>query len=131
MALRKRKPSTRITKAEIRLEAMEKMDIQQGKIINYGGEQNPVTREEMKNQIEVCKMLINDYNNALEIADKRAEELRKAEEVLGELFTRVLAGGKSIFGVDSDEVTLLGGTKKSERKKSERNQNYIQFLKEN
>lgn len=117
MALRKRKPSTRITKAEIRLEAMEKMDTQQGKIINYGGEQNPVTREEMRNQIEVCKMLINEYNYILEMADEKSMEIQKAEEKLGDLFTRVLAGGKSIFGVDSDEVTQLGGTKKSERGK--------------
>jgi hypothetical protein len=29
----------------------------------------------------------------------------------------VLAGAKSIFGVDSDEVETLGGTKKSERKR--------------
>ncbi len=120
MALRKRKPSTRITKAEIRLDAMEKMDIQHDRILNYGGEQNPVTKTEMRKQIEECKMLINEYNYILEMADKKSEEIRQAEEKLGDLFTRVLAGAKSIFGVDSDEVAELGGTKKSERKKIEK-----------
>lgn len=125
MALRKRKPSLKITKAEVRLEAMAKIDIEKAAAINYGGEQNPLTKMEMRNQIEECRLLINEYNYILEMADKKSLEIKAAEEKLGDLFTRVLAGGKSIFGVDSDEVALLGGTKKSERKKSERNHIYI------
>lgn len=125
MALKKRSISLKIKKAQQRAKAMNEIDIRYGKIINYGWELNPLTKSEIDEQIKHCTVLTNDYNNALEIADKKALDLKQAEETLGELYTRVLAGGKSIFGVDSDEVTQLGGTKKSERKKSERNHNYF------
>lgn len=118
MALRKRNPSSKVTKAEIRLDAMKKMDTQHERIINYGGDHNPLTKTEMSNQIEVCKTMINEYNHILENADKKSLEIKLAEEKLGDYYTRVLAGGKSIFGVDSDEIASLGGTKKSERKKN-------------
>ncbi|HMT12362.1 MAG TPA: hypothetical protein PKA39_12150, partial [Ignavibacteria bacterium] len=63
-------------------------------------------------------MLVNEYNYMLELADSKSEEIRAAEQKLGEYYTRVLAGAKSIYGVDSDEVKELGGTKRSERRKS-------------
>lgn len=120
MALRKRNPSSRVTKAEIRLAAMNELDRKHEKTINYGGEQNPLTTTELGTQIEECRMLVNEYNYILEMADKKSIEIRTSEEKLGDQFTRVLAGAKSIFGVDSDEVEALGGTKKSERKQLQR-----------
>ncbi len=117
MALRKRKPSSKVIKAETRLDAMNELDMKHEKAINYGGEQNPLTTTEMRTQIEECRMLANEYNYILEMADKKSIEIRSSEEKLGDQFTRVLAGAKSIFGVDSDEVEALGGTKKSDRKK--------------
>lgn len=117
MALRKRNPSSKVTNAEKRLEAMKIMDIKHERIINYGGDQNPLTKTEMKCQIEECRMLINEYNQILRKADQKSQEIRISEEKLGDFYTRVLAGAKSIYGVDSDEVAALGGTKRSERKK--------------
>lgn len=117
MALRKRNPSLKVTKAEKRLEAMNELDRKHEKAINYGGDNNPLRTTEMRTQIDECKMLINEYNNILEMADKKSGEIRISEEKLGDLFTRVLAGGKSIFGVDSPEVAELGGTRRSERKR--------------
>lgn len=117
MALRKRNPSSKVTKAEKRLEAMNELDLKHEKSVNYGGENNPLSTTEMRTQINECRMLINEYNYILEMADKKSSEIRISEEKLGDQFTRVLAGAKSIFGVDSDEVEALGGTKKSERKK--------------
>lgn len=105
---------------------MVKIDTEKETSVNYGGELNPLTKTEMRNQIEECRMLMNEYNCILEMADKKSLEIKAAEDKLGDFFTRVLAGGKSIFGVDSDEVALLGGTKKSERKKIEKHQ--IQIL---
>jgi hypothetical protein len=116
MALRKRNPSSKVIKAEKRLVAMKIMDSQHEKMINYGGDHNPLTTLEMRGQIEECKMLINEYNKILEDADRKSHEIRLSEEKLGDYYTRVLAGAKSIFGVDSDEVEALGGTKKSERR---------------
>jgi hypothetical protein len=117
MALRKRNPSSKVTKAEKRLEAMKIIDSKHERIINYGGDHNPLTTTEMRGQIEECKMLINEYNYILGMADMKSLEIKHAEEKLGDYYTRILAGGKSIFGVDSNEVTELGGTKRSERKK--------------
>jgi hypothetical protein len=117
MGLRKRSPSSKISKAGTRLEAMKRIDNRHGKIVNYGGESNPLTNFEMQSQIDECNKLINEYNYILEMADEKAAEIRASEEKTGDLFTRVLAGAKSIFGVDSEEVKELGGTKKSERKK--------------
>lgn len=118
MALRKRNPSSKVTKAEKRLEAMNELERKHEKAINYGGEQNPLSTSVMRAQIKECKILINEYNDMLNHADNKSIEIRDAEEKLGDLYTRVLAGAKSIFGVDSDEVEVLGGTKKSERKKN-------------
>lgn len=117
MALRKRISSIKIAKAAKRLEAMLKIDKRYDKNINYGWEPNPLTASDFNVQIEECKKLINEYNAALEIADSHARDLKDAESILGDLFTRVLAGGKSIFGVDSLEVAELGGTRRSERKR--------------
>lgn len=118
MALRKRNPSSKVKKAETRLEAMKQLNTKHEKNINYGGEQNPLTTTEMISQIDECRMLVNEYNYILELADTKSAEINAAEQKLGELYTRVLAGAKSIYGVDSDEVKELGGTKRSERRKS-------------
>lgn len=116
MALRKRNPSSKVKKAEARLEAMKRLDLKHNKSINYGGEPNPLTSSEMSAQIEECRLLVNEYNLMLELADGKSEEIKATEQKLGEFYTRVLAGAKSIYGVDSDEVKELGGTKKSDRK---------------
>lgn len=117
MALKKRSNSIKVQNAEKRAEAMNNIDTRYGKPINYGWELNPLTQTELKQQINECKMLMDEYNYTLEIADKKSQQLKAAEEKLGELYTRVLAGGKSIFGVDSPEVAELGGTRRSERKR--------------
>lgn len=117
MALKKRSNSIKVQNAEKRLNAMSELDRKHEKAINYGGENNPLRTTEMRSQIDECRMLINEYNNILEMADKKSGEIRLSEEKLGDLFTRVLAGAKGIFGIDSDEVEALGGTKKSERKR--------------
>lgn len=118
MALRKRNNSQKIKKAGNRFNAMEKIDLRYRKIINYGGDKNPLTKNDMKMQIEQSKKLIEEYNTILFEADRKSSEIKQAEEKLGDMCTRVLAGGVSIFGVDSNEIKELGGTRKSERKKS-------------
>lgn len=123
MALRKRNSSIKIANAAKRHEAMIKIDMRYDKTINYGWEPNPLTASDFNAQIEECKKLISEYNAALEIADSHARDLKDAETILGDLFTRVLAGGKSIFGVDSPEVKELGGTRRSERKRKYKSNN--------
>lgn len=109
-------PSLKIRKAEQRYTSMLEIDTNHNKTINYGGEDNPLTGCELNAQINRCNEMINTYNSLLEQADNAASGISKEEEILGDLYTRVLAGAKSIFGVNSDEVEILGGTKKSNRK---------------
>ncbi len=69
--------------------------------------------------------LNKQYNEALRIADEKVELLKDAESKLTEMYSRILSGCVSKFGIDAPEITLLGGTRKSERKKSEKKNEII------
>jgi hypothetical protein len=60
---------------------------------------------------------MNDYNTKLEEADLIGNTIAESETVLSDMYTAILSGAKSRFGLDSDEVKILGGTRKSGRKK--------------
>ncbi len=59
----------------------------------------------------------NSYNQKLTEADAELDELQREEAELNDLHIRVLAAGAAQFGTDSKEYEMLGGTRKSERKK--------------
>ena len=80
----------------------------------------------MKEQIALCVNCNNDYNEALFAADKKAVLLKEAESKMGEMYSRVLSGCVSKFGNDAEEVSMLGGTRKSNRKNSSKNININQ-----
>lgn len=117
MALKKRKPGLIVEKAEYRLEGMKKIENNYQSVIDYGGPNNPLSFNEMKEQIKKCIELNSQYNEALKKADERASLLKEAESQLGDMYSRVLPGCVSRFGSDAPEITILGGTRKSERKK--------------
>lgn len=117
MSLKKRKPGLIVRKAEKRLNGMKKIDKNYHSEINYGGPNNPLSSSDVKNQIRKCKELNIYYNEALRLADERALNLKKEELTLSDMYSRVLPGCISRFGNDAIEVSLLGGTRKSERKK--------------
>lgn len=120
MALKKRKPGLIVKKAEQRLKGMKKIDSNYKLEIDYGGPQNPLSSKEVKQQIHICLDSNKVYNEALIIADEKAAILKEAEDKLGEMYSRILSGCVSKFGSDALEVSLLGGTRKSERKKMEK-----------
>jgi hypothetical protein len=117
MPLKKRKPGGIVRKAEQRLQGMEKIDCNYESPIDYGGPSNPLTSAEVKKQILLCNKYNTDYNEALIIADEKALLLKEAESKLGDMYSRILSGCVSKFGSDAEEVSMLGGTRKSERKK--------------
>lgn len=123
MALKRRKPGSIVRKSEQRLKGMLKIDKNYNSPIDYGGPVNPLSSKEVKEQIRLCIKSNLDYNEALQTADKKAELLKEAESKLTEMYSRVLSGCVSKFGNDAIEVALLGGTRKSERKKSNKNNN--------
>ena len=120
MALKRRKPGSIIRKTEKRLRGMKKIDGNYNTIIDYGGPNAPLSSKEVKQQIQLCLETNKQYNEALSIADEKVELLKDAESKLTEMYSRVLSGCVSKFGIDAPEITLLGGTRKSERKKNKK-----------
>lgn len=117
MALRKKNTSRIIERAKTRLIAVEQIDVKYNTKIEYSGGSNVVTIVEFSEKINLCENLRTNYNNKLEEADSIGNKISEAESELSDMFTAILAGAKSRFGLDSDEVKQLGGTRKSERKK--------------
>jgi hypothetical protein len=120
MALKKRKPGMIVTKSEQRLKGMLKIDRKYSSPIDYGGFNNALTSIIVSTQIDLCVRNNSEYNDALIIADAKSENLKQAEANLSDMYARVLSGCVGKFGSDAPEVTLLGGTRKSERKNAGR-----------
>lgn len=117
MAFRKRKQPRIVSQSEVRLSAMEKIDETTGRTVDYGGAGRSLTQKEMDEQINLCEKSNNAYNKNLEAADKSLNEVLTAEEKLKAMYSEVLKGAVSEFGQDSSEVEMLGGTRKSERRR--------------
>jgi hypothetical protein len=57
------------------------------------------------------------YNQDLAALDDKANRLDARESALKDLHVRMLAAVKAQFGPDSSEVELIGGVRRSDRKK--------------
>ncbi|MBI4931733.1 MAG: hypothetical protein HY841_13275 [Bacteroidetes bacterium] len=117
MAKRKRKQPIIVSKSEVRLSAMQKIDEMVSRTVDYGGKDRPITQKEMEEQITKCEKLNGTYNKELDASDKALNEVLAAEEKLKAMFAEVLKGAVSEFGRDSSEVEMLGGTRTSERRR--------------
>lgn len=120
MPLKKRKPGLIVNKAEKRLMGMKKIDSNYKTVIDYGGPNNPLSSKDMTIQIKRCIEINTEYNEALRSANERASMLKEAELLLSDMYSRILPGCVSRFGSDAPEIKILGGTRKSERKKSKK-----------
>ena len=60
------------------------------------------------------------YNQSLATSDRLQNEFQAEEAELNEMNRRILSAGEAIYGPDSSEYELLGGTRKSERKRPTR-----------
>jgi hypothetical protein len=60
---------------------------------------------------------LDAYNQKLAELDQDQNDLQKEEAELNDLNRRILAAGEARYGPDSSEYEMLGGTRKSERKK--------------
>ena len=61
--------------------------------------------------------LIARYNSILSQADDLLNQIDDAITAMNDMSSRVLSGGKFKFGANSSEYEMLGGVRKSERKK--------------
>ena len=58
----------------------------------------------------------NAYNGEVAALDERSNRLEARERVLEDLSQRILAGIRSQYGPDSNELELVGGVRRSDRK---------------
>ena len=123
--MKTRKPGLIVRKSELRLKGMQKVDSNYKKEIDYGGFDCKLTSSDFKNQINKCKQLNESYNDTLKLADNTAISIKLEEQKVADMYARVLSGCVSKFGSDAQEVSLLGGTRKSERKKPEKKNKII------
>jgi hypothetical protein len=63
---------------------------------------------------------LDAYNQSLAMSDQLQNEFQAAEAELNEMNRRILSAGEAIYGPDSSEYEMLGGTRKSERKRPTR-----------
>lgn len=63
---------------------------------------------------------LDAYNQSLAISDQLQNEFQAEEAELNDLNRRFLAAGEAHYGPDSSEYEMLGGTRKSERKRPTR-----------
>lgn len=68
-------------------------------------------------KITAVSALLDAYNQKLTELDQMQNDLQAAEAELNDLNRRILAAGEAQYGPDSNEYEMLGGTRKSERKK--------------
>jgi hypothetical protein len=117
MSYRRSKESRIVTDGKKRLAGMKDVDAQQGATVEYGTVANPCNSTVFAEKVGEYDTTQEELNKALGIADDWANKLKSVEKEIGSLYTRALSGAISKFGEDSSEVEMLGGTRKSERKR--------------
>ncbi len=72
---------------------------------DYGGDVDALTAK------------LDDYNGLLAAIDEAQNELQAMESALRDKNARILSAVEARFGSDSNEYEMVGGTRRSERKK--------------
>jgi hypothetical protein len=118
MAYQKKTISKRVSKARIRLGGMKRIDANLQKTIEYGNiKDGIVTSASMQARIDGYLSKIEQYNQALKLADALLTNIIHDEEAINSDSAKVLDSAPYIFGVNSDEIIFLGGKKMVDRKR--------------
>ena len=67
-------------------------------------------------KIDSMSARLDAYNQKLAELDQLQNELQQEEAELNDLNRRILSAGEAVYGPDSSEYEMLGGTRKNERK---------------
>ena len=110
MARRKRTDTKDIQSAKFRLAGMKSID----RALDLGEGVSVTTLETAINE-EIA--LIEDYNSTLSSLDQKNNIIAAKNNALKVLTERARTGTGFRFGLDSNEYEMVGGTRKSERKK--------------
>ncbi len=118
MAYKKREPAPIVNKATTRLAAMVQIDTNQTTPIDYGGPlRGALTSATLQAKLANYAAKLQEYNQLLQQADTISNTLEDMEDDIASDFTAVLKAAAGKFGENSNEVEMLGGTRKDERKK--------------
>jgi hypothetical protein len=118
MGYKKGKESIHVAKARKRLAGMETIDSNRGILVEYGDAvENPCNSTVIKNIIKDYDTVQDNLNQTLAAADKLKNDLSDIENRIKSYYKRALSGAISKFGENSNEVEMMGGKRKSERKK--------------
>ncbi len=117
MAYKERVIPQTVEKAKQRLAGMKTIDSMKGREQNYGSDTSPITAQTFEQQILQYEQVNAEYNSALKAADEILNRLLGLEAGITEVFTKILLSAKGKFDMDGSEIEILGGTRKSERKK--------------
>lgn len=108
MARAKRKSSVLET-ARQRLAGLKKITES-----DFGAGMNP---KDYGDDVTALTAKLDDYNGLLAAIDQAQNDLEAMERALRDKNARILSAVEARFGSDSNEYEMVGGTRRSERKK--------------
>lgn len=117
MAFRKKEAPEIINQATLRLTGMQQIDTDQGTPVDYGGPGRVLTVATFSAKISDYNSGLKEYNNLLQQADAAGNELKALAQDIASDYTAVLSSAIGKFGDNGNEIEILGGTRKDERKK--------------
>ncbi len=77
----------------------------------------PLSEEAFEAEIEGFSADQNAYNGEVAALDEKTNRLDVRERLLDDFNQRILAGIRSQYGPDSNELELVGGVRRSDRKR--------------
>jgi len=118
MAFRKREPAAVIHKATTKAAAMQQIDTNHDITIDYGGPvRGELTAVTLQARLTGYASKLQQYNQFLQQADALSNTLDDMERDISSDCTVILKAAPGKFGDNSNELEMLGGTRKEERKK--------------
>ena len=116
---RKRKSDV-LTTAQSRLDALRYLN----PTLDLG---NGISMQNFSSLTEELRAKLTAYNAMVDLFDERREEIEKLEAKLKPKSERMLSAVASIYGKDSEEYRMAGGTKR-ESKKADQNPSEDELL---
>ena len=90
MGYKRRGSSSIVGKAQIRLDAVKQIDIDKSQTIDYGGPGRPITQVEFQDQITTSQTKNSEYNQILQQADAKLNDVKAEEQKLSGMYSDVL-----------------------------------------
>src|SRR4051812_314424 len=116
MAFKKREPASGINKAGTKTAAMQQIDSIHDTALDYGGPvRGALTTVTVQGKLTDYGAKLQQYNQLLQQADALSNTLDKMEDDIASDCSAVLKAAAGKFGDNSNELEMLGGTRREER----------------